>query len=192
MACRPIWLRNSPALFQSTMNRVLNDYLDDFVMVYLDDILIYGKSKEEHEVHVRKVLQRLRDEQLIANLKKCDFYKTESWLYQVSAGGYKPSRTKVKHPRLANTNQCTQRSVKRRLMRLSRIMQAPILASPDPLKPFIIETDASDYGVGAVLLQKADDGTTHPIAFESKKLSKEERGYPAQEPEGSVVRYVLT
>ncbi|KAJ8651195.1 hypothetical protein O0I10_013363, partial [Lichtheimia ornata] len=74
----------------------------------------------------------------------------------------------------------------------SRIMQAPILASPDPLKPFIIETDASDYGVGAVLLQKADDGTTHPIAFESKKLSKEERGYPAQEREGSVVRYVLT
>lgn len=94
----PFGLRNSPALFQSTMNRIFNDYLDDFVMVYLDDILIYSKSKEEHEFHVRKVLQRLRDEQLIANLKKCDFFKTELEFlgFHISAGGYLPSREKVK------------------------------------------------------------------------------------------------
>lgn len=233
----PFGLRNSPALFQSTMNRVLNDYLDDFVMVYLDDILIYSKSKEEHEVHVRKVLQRLRDEQLIANLKKCDFYKTELEFlgFQVSAGGYKPSRTKVKAiqdwPTPTNVHEVRQfiglGSHYRRFIRnfasiaspltdltkgsgtktraitwteecqkafdeiKSRIMQAPILASPDPHKPFIIETDASDYGVGAVLLQKADDGTTHPIAFESKKLSKEERGYPAQEREMLAIIHAL-
>lgn len=60
---------------------------------------------------------------------------------------------------------------------------APVLQPPDLSKPFIIETDASDFGVGAVLLQKDEYGLLHPIAFESKKLSAAERGYPPQERE---------
>ncbi|KAG1369131.1 hypothetical protein G6F61_012599 [Rhizopus arrhizus] len=60
---------------------------------------------------------------------------------------------------------------------------APVLQPPDLSKPFIIETDASDFGVGAVLLQKDEHGLLHPIAFESKKLSAAERGYPPQERE---------
>ncbi|KAG1167670.1 hypothetical protein G6F71_009436 [Rhizopus microsporus] len=60
---------------------------------------------------------------------------------------------------------------------------APVLQAPDLSRQFIIETDASDFGVGAVLLQKDDHGLLHPIAFESKKLSSAERGYPPQERE---------
>ena len=65
----------------------------------------------------------------------------------------------------------------------NRMTAAPILVPPNPDAPYVIETDASDYAVGAVLLQQGDDGQMHPLAFESKKLSAAERNYPAQERE---------
>jgi hypothetical protein len=57
------------------MNGVFRDYLDKFVIVFLDDILVYSKSEEGHEKHLRMVLQVLRDHQLYAKLSKCSFYK---------------------------------------------------------------------------------------------------------------------
>jgi hypothetical protein len=57
------------------MNGVFRDYLDKFVVVFLDDILIYSKSEEEHKQHLRMVLQVLREKQLYANLIKCSFYQ---------------------------------------------------------------------------------------------------------------------
>jgi hypothetical protein len=56
------------------MNGIFKEYLDKFVIVFLDDILIYCKSKEEHEQHLRMVLQILREHQLYAKLSKCSFY----------------------------------------------------------------------------------------------------------------------
>jgi hypothetical protein len=56
------------------MNSVFMDYLDKFIMVFIDDILIYSQNKEEHEEHLRKVLQRLREHQLYAKLRKCEFW----------------------------------------------------------------------------------------------------------------------
>jgi hypothetical protein len=57
------------------MNHIFRNYLDRFVIVFLDDILIYSKSKEEHEHHLRLVLQVLREHQLYAKLSKCSFYQ---------------------------------------------------------------------------------------------------------------------
>ena len=65
------------------MNDVLADYLDDFVVVFLDDILIYSKTLEDHAIHLKKVLQKLRDHQLYAKASKCEIaYKSIEFLGQ--------------------------------------------------------------------------------------------------------------
>ena len=70
----PFGLTNAPAKFMSLINSVFNRYLDKFVLVFLDDILIYSKNEEEHEEHLRLTLQLLRDHKMYAKLSKCDFY----------------------------------------------------------------------------------------------------------------------
>ena len=69
----PFGLTNAPATFQAIMNDILRPFLDKFVVVYLDDILIYSNSKEEHMEHVRSVMQALADAKLYANPSKCTF-----------------------------------------------------------------------------------------------------------------------
>ncbi|WVZ76845.1 hypothetical protein U9M48_024772 [Paspalum notatum var. saurae] len=71
-------LTNAPAYFMNIMNKVFMEYLDKFVVVFIDDILIYSKMEEEHEEHLRLVLQNLREHKLYAKLSKCEF-----WLDQV-------------------------------------------------------------------------------------------------------------
>jgi hypothetical protein len=70
-------LTNAPAYFMYLINSVFMDYLDKFVVVFIDDILIYFQNEQEHEEHLRKVLQRLRDCQLYAKLSKCEFLISE-------------------------------------------------------------------------------------------------------------------
>ena len=70
-------LTNAPTTFMDLMHRVFKPYLDRFVMVFMDDILIYSKSKEDHESHLRIVLQTLRDHRLYAKFSKCEFWLTE-------------------------------------------------------------------------------------------------------------------
>ena len=62
-------------MFQHLMNAIMSDYIDDFVLVYLDDILIYSDNAEEHEAHLCKVFDRLCEHKLQAKLKKCEFGK---------------------------------------------------------------------------------------------------------------------
>jgi hypothetical protein len=76
-------LTNAPALFMDLMNRVFQPYLDKFVVVFIDDILVYSNSFEEHEEHLRQTLQTLRDHQLYAKLSKCEF-----WLKRVTFLGH--------------------------------------------------------------------------------------------------------
>uniref|UniRef100_A0A2N9I7U4 RNA-directed DNA polymerase n=1 Tax=Fagus sylvatica TaxID=28930 RepID=A0A2N9I7U4_FAGSY len=83
----PFGLTNAPAVFMDLMNRVFHEYLDRFVIVFIDDILVYSKSLEEHEDHLRIVLQILRDKKLYAKLKKCEF-----WLNQVVFLGHVVSK----------------------------------------------------------------------------------------------------
>ncbi|WVZ91356.1 hypothetical protein U9M48_037543 [Paspalum notatum var. saurae] len=76
-------LTNAPAYFMNLMNKVFMEYLDKFVVVFIDDILIYSKTEEEHEEHLRLVLQKLREHKLYAKLSKCEF-----WLDQVPFLGH--------------------------------------------------------------------------------------------------------
>jgi len=69
----PFGLPNAPAAFMNLMNRVFGSYLDKFVIVFIDDILVYSKSHEEQKQHLRLVLETLRREQLFGKLKKCEF-----------------------------------------------------------------------------------------------------------------------
>ncbi|GJW74825.1 putative reverse transcriptase domain-containing protein [Tanacetum coccineum] len=77
----PFGLTNAPAVFIDLMNRVCKPYLDKFVIVFIDDILIYSKTKEDHEVHLRLVLKLLRKEKWYAKFSKCKF-----WLQEVDPG----------------------------------------------------------------------------------------------------------
>jgi hypothetical protein len=70
-------LTNAPAFFMNLMNSVFMDYLDKFVVVFIDDILIYSRSEEEHADHLRMVLLRLQEHQLYAKLSKCEFWISE-------------------------------------------------------------------------------------------------------------------
>ena len=73
----PMGLTNAPATFQAFMNDILREFLDQGVIVYLDDILIYSRNEEEHEALVEKVLQRLMDNDLAAEIDKCTFHARE-------------------------------------------------------------------------------------------------------------------
>eukprot|EP00253_Pinus_taeda_P022926 PITA_22926 len=70
-------LTNAPATFMCLMNSVFHKYLDKFVLIFIDDILIYSRNIQEHEEHLRLVLQTLREHQLYAKYSKCDFYKEQ-------------------------------------------------------------------------------------------------------------------
>jgi hypothetical protein len=70
-------LTNAPAYFMNLMNKVFMEYLDKFVMVFIDDILIYSQNDSEHEEHLQMVLQKLWDNQLYAKFSKCDFWLDE-------------------------------------------------------------------------------------------------------------------
>jgi hypothetical protein len=79
----PFGLTNAPAFFMNLMNKVFMEELDKFVVVFIDDILIYSKSREDHEHHLRIVLERLRAHQLYAKLSKCEF-----WLEKIAFLGH--------------------------------------------------------------------------------------------------------
>ena len=70
-------LTNAPAVFMELMNRVFKEFLDTFVIVFIDDILVYSKSEADHEIHLRKVLTILRAQQLYAKFSKCEFWLSE-------------------------------------------------------------------------------------------------------------------
>jgi len=91
-------LTNAPAYFMYMMNKVFMEYLDKFVVVFIDDILVYSKDEEEHAAHLRLVLQKLREHKLYAKRSKCDFWLKEvSFLgHVVSEGGVSVDPSKVK------------------------------------------------------------------------------------------------
>ena len=79
----PFGLTNAPAVFMDLMNRVFHPYLDKFVLVFIDDVLIYSKNEKEHEEHLRTTLETLRAEKLYAKFSKCEF-----WLNEVNFLGH--------------------------------------------------------------------------------------------------------
>jgi hypothetical protein len=91
-------LTNAPAYFMDLKNKVFMEYLDSFVIVFIDDILIYFKSESDHEEHLRLVLQKLRDKRLYAKYSKCEIWIDEvSFLgHIISNGGISVDPAKVK------------------------------------------------------------------------------------------------
>jgi hypothetical protein len=91
-------LTNAPAYFMNLMNKVFMEYLDRFVVVFIDDILIYSQSDSDHEEHLRLVLQKLRDNQLYAKFSKCEFWIGEVPFlgHIISNGGISVDPAKVK------------------------------------------------------------------------------------------------
>ena len=230
----PFGLTNAPAVFQALVNDVLRDLLNVCVFVYLDDILIFSRSRQEHVVHVRQVLQRLLENQLFVKAEKCEFHVSEvSFLgFVINAGKIQmdPEKTRaVTDWPTPSTRRELQRflgfanfyrrfirnysSVAAHLTALtspkvpfrwsstaeevfgelkSRFTSAPILIFPDPARQFIVEVDASDTGVGAVLSQRsAEDQRVHPCAFFSRKLSPAERNYDIGNRELLAVKLAL-
>ena len=79
----PFGLTNAPAAFMDLMNWICRPFLDNFVIVFIDDILVYSRSEEEHGQHLRQILETLRTEKLYAKLSKCEF-----WLRSVNFLGH--------------------------------------------------------------------------------------------------------
>ena len=221
-------LTNAPATFQTVMNSIFSPYLKKFVVVYLDDILIFSKSEEEHQAHVRLVLDVLRREKFYVTQAKSHFAQTEiQYLgHIVNSQGIRPDPKKVSsvqswpvpknvHDVRSFLGLCnyfrkfiehyssiavpltnlTKKSVgwdwtgrcQDAFEKLKRsLLEAPLLRTPDERKPYEVITDASDYGLGAVLLQEG-----HPIAFESRKLNSAELNYTVTEKEMLAVVHAL-
>ena len=93
----PFGLCNAPATFQGLMNSVMSPYLDKFVLVFLDDILIFSNTLSEHEAHLKQVLEKLREHKLYGRLAKCEFCRQEvSYLgHIIGQGGISVCKDKI-------------------------------------------------------------------------------------------------
>ncbi|GBG88009.1 hypothetical protein CBR_g46380 [Chara braunii] len=210
----PFGLTNAPTTFQRCMNDLFRPWLDRFIVVYLDDILVFSRTLQEHEGHLRQVLEKLREANFKINAKKCEWAKTQVlYLGHVLDGdGIKPEDSKIAAIRdwptprtltelrsflgLANyykkfvRNFSTIAAPLRRLLKkeiiwkwdkdctsaMKKLKQAlieyPVLTVADPSLPFIVTTDARQYGIGVVLQQ--DDGNGYrPEEFMSARMPSE-------------------
>ena len=221
----PMGLTNACATFQRLMNMVLDGYIGDFCLVYLDDIIIYSENEEDHLKHVQQVVERLRKHNLKIKLSKCKFArkKIEYLSHVIENGTITPNPQKVE----AVNNTIKPKNVKqvqsflglvsyyRKFIKNCSTIASPliklteknekfnwtnecedafntlksylgsqdhVLALPDFNKMFVIECDASKYGIGGVLSQKTGKHF-QPVAFFSKHLSKTERNYSTSERE---------
>ena len=93
----PFGVTNTPATFQRLMNEIFKEELDDFVLVYLDDILIFSRTLQEHILHIHRALEKLRKAPLYARLQKYSFFQehVEYLGFDVSPQGVQPSPEKV-------------------------------------------------------------------------------------------------
>jgi RNase H-like domain found in reverse transcriptase/Reverse transcriptase (RNA-dependent DNA polymerase) len=226
----PFGLCNAPATFQWVMDIVLKEGLGKFVIPYLDDIIIYSATKEDHIRHLRQVLEKLKASGLILNKNKCKFMKKEVKLLGsiISEGLVKPGPEKINSiknyplPRtvkelrsfLGIANYCrefvknfaskakglfdllkgeTKRSNKI-LKHTEETIQAFHLirkslteetsrAQPNFEKEFILTTDASETGIGAILSQIDDNGVEKMISAFSKNFDKHQLNYSVTDKE---------
>ncbi|MBW0512653.1 hypothetical protein O181_052368 [Austropuccinia psidii MF-1] len=214
----PFGLTNAPVSFQNLFNDIFYGLLDIYVVVYLDDIVVFSKSEAEHVTHVSTVLARLRANNLFAKTSKCLFHvsSVEYLGYVVSSEGLKIDQAKFQPilnwppPRnlkglqsflgFANFYRHLIKNYSKKISSLTSFLKkdspfplneealrqfnqlkeaftvALILSHVDPSLPTIVETDALDYALGAVLSQVSDSGK-HPIAFDSFKLLPAELNY---------------
>ncbi|GJZ04244.1 putative reverse transcriptase domain-containing protein [Tanacetum coccineum] len=224
----PFGLTNAPAVFMDLMNRVCKLYLDKFVIVFIDDILIYSKTKEDHEVHLGLVLELLRKEKLYAKFSKCEFWLQEvhflghvvnqngihvdpskieavkNWKTPTTpseirsflglAGYYRrfiANFSKIAKP-LTSLTQKNQKYVwgveqEEAFQTLkNNLCDAPILTLPDGVEDFVVYCDASNQGLGCVLMQRGK-----VIAYASRQLKIHEKNYTTHDLELGAVVFAL-
>ena len=222
----PFGLTNAPSTFQDMMNHVLSDVLDVGVLAYMDDILVYAETEEEHDQLVREVLKRLQQNGLAVSPEKCVWktHEVEFLGYVIGRKGISMSQDKVEAVLSWRTpNALTEvqsflgfanfyrrfikdySGIARPLTELTkktgkewswnpeaetafqelkkRFTTAPILAHFDASRPIIIETDASDFAIGAVLSQRDNEKRLHPVAFHSRKFQPAEINYDIHDKE---------
>ncbi|KAD2393409.1 hypothetical protein E3N88_40386 [Mikania micrantha] len=202
----PFGLTNAPAVFMDLMNRVCKSYLDKFVIVFIDDILIYYKNQEEHAEHLRLVLELMKTEQLYAKFSKCDFWirevqflghveapktPTEVRQFLGLAGYYRrfiEGFSKITESLISLTHKDKkfewgeEQEFAFNLLK-HKLCSAPILSLLEGCEDFVVYCDASKQGLGCVLMQHEK-----VIAYASRQLKVHEKNYTTHDLElGAVV-----
>jgi hypothetical protein len=152
-------------MFMCLVNSIFSQYLDNFVVVFIDDILVYSKMKEEHDEHLRIVLQSLRKHKLYTKFYKCDFYQKEMQYlgHVILAEGIVVDSEKKKSimewlvPKDVENIWSFMGILDKKLL-----TSTPISKVADPDKDFTVCVDASKEGLGGVLTQEG-----HVICYES-------------------------
>ncbi|XP_038875077.1 uncharacterized protein LOC120067606 [Benincasa hispida] len=154
-------LTNAPTVFIDLMNRVFQEFLDTFVIVFIDDILIYSKTKAEHEEHLRKVLEALRANKVsfLGHVVSKDGVFVDPAKVEAVTGWARPT---------------------------TRLVSAPVLTVPDGSDGFVICSDASKKGLGCVFMQQG-----RVVAYASHQLKKHEQNYPTHDLDLAAVVFAL-
>nr|GEW78063.1 reverse transcriptase domain-containing protein [Tanacetum cinerariifolium] len=185
----PFGLTNAPAVFMDLMNQVCKPYLDKFMIVFIDDILIYSKDEKDHEEHLKVILELLKKEELYAKFSKCEF-----WIPKVQFLGHvidSQGLSKIAKP----MTKLTQKKLKfewgdkqEAAFQLFKqnLCSAPILALPEGSEDFIVYCDASNKGLGDVLMQREK-----LISYASRQLKIHEKNYMTHDLELRAVVFAL-
>nr|GEU71528.1 hypothetical protein [Tanacetum cinerariifolium] len=181
----------SEKVFMDLMNRVCKPYLDKFMIVFIDDILIYSKNKEEHSEHLKTILHLLTSEKLYAKFFKCNF-----WLdfvqflgHVIDSNGVHVDPAKIEAiknwaapttPKKGGDEEEAFQTLKLKLC------SAPILSLPEGSEVFVVYCDASLKGFGAILKQREK-----VIAYASRQLRKNKENYTTHDLELGAVVFAL-
>ncbi|GJT80650.1 putative reverse transcriptase domain-containing protein [Tanacetum coccineum] len=198
-------LTNAPTVFMDLMNRVCKPYLDKFVIVFIDDILVYSKSKQEHQEHLKLILELLKKEEFqgihvdpakIDSIKDWASPKTPMEISQfLGLAGYYRRFIEGFSKIAKSMTKLTQKKVKFnwgdkqeaafQLLK-QKLCITPILALPEEAENFIVYCVASHKGLGAVLMQNEK-----VISYASRQLKIHEKNYPTHDMELGAVVFAL-
>ncbi|GKD27696.1 putative reverse transcriptase domain-containing protein [Tanacetum coccineum] len=185
-------------VFMDLMNRVCRPYLDKFMIVFIDDILVYSNTQEEHKVHLGLVLELLKKEKLYAKFSKCEFWLREVQFLRHVINGYgihvDPSKIEAaknwKVPRTPSKKSKTSdwgKEHENAFQTLKdKLCDAPVLALPDGSEDFMVYCDASGLGLGYVLMERGK-----VIAYASRQLKIHEKNYITHDLELGAVVFAL-
>ncbi|GJR40899.1 putative reverse transcriptase domain-containing protein [Tanacetum coccineum] len=187
----PFGLTNAPAVFIDLMNRVCKPYLDKFMIVYIDDILIYSKNKEEHGEHLKIILELLMKEKLYAKFSKYDFWRESMQFlgYVIDSKGIHVDPAKIeaiKNWAAPTTPTEGEEEYEAFQLLKQKLCCVPILALPEGSEDFVVYCGASLKGFGAVLMQQEK-----VIAYASRQLETHEENYTTHGLELGVVVFAL-
>ncbi|KAA0025823.1 pol protein [Cucumis melo var. makuwa] len=188
-------LTNAPAIYMDLMNRVFKDFLDTFFIVFIDDILIYSKTKAKHEEHLHQILETLRANKLYAKFSKCEF-----WLKKVTFSSHVVSSyyrrfvedfSRIASPLTQLTRKGTpfvwSLACESSFQELKqKLVSAPVLTVLDGYGSFVIYSDASKKRLGCVLMQQGN-----VVAYASRQLKNHEQNYPTHDLELAVMVFAL-